>query len=241
VQDNSILEDISLLIRKNSQRIKYIKAFIISSFVLLIVKLIATLLIRNHYSDIIYQSGDIQNFQAYIIFNGIFTILYYLSIAALGISFVLWFSRAYFNLERLKVDLKFKAIFSSISWFIPIVNFVLPYLIFKDLILKSEKLIEDNSKKKVSGNFDIRILQYWWIFFCLGSLIPIVQYLIVLDSMNSYYIDHSSMLNAYIISISSIVFYMVSLVFLYLIITNFQKIEEETYEDNKQEIEIEMT
>ena len=100
------------------------------------------------------------------------------------IIFIRWFRRAYYNLHQKVEHLSFSEGWAAGCWFIPIINFFLPYQIMRELHVKTEKLLK---KKGFSEQINCKITRigWWWALY----LIPFIARLIVLVLQHFYSVD----------------------------------------------------
>lgn len=94
------------------------------------------------------------------------------SIASLisGITFIMWFRRAYFNLHQKVGDLAYSDGWAAGSWFVPIINLYRPYQIMKEIYVQTKKLFTKNGlSEKV--NYSTNYLGWWWALWIIATLI----------------------------------------------------------------------
>ena len=76
--------------------------------------------------------------------------VYFIAYVISAITFIRWFRRAYFNLH-LRVDhLSNSEGWAAGSWFVPIINFYLPYKIMKELYQETQNLLFKKGSIEVS-------------------------------------------------------------------------------------------
>lgn len=86
-----------------------------------------------------------------------------------GITFVLWFRRAYFNLHQKLKTLEFGEGWAAGSWFVPFVNLVRPYKIMKELFTESSFWLK---MKGVEGSkSQEQLILPWWILWILTTVL----------------------------------------------------------------------
>lgn len=219
--DNSILEDVHIDVRKNSGRRKAL-IIIIAFIVVSILKAISVIIVRNKYADYLFKGKNELHEIGFI--NSLLSIAYSFIILAFAISFILWFSRAYKNLNRINSPLKFNASITIWAWFIPIANFILPYLTFKDLVVKTEFEVQKNVQKSIIGNFESKNISIWWWTFIIGNFLPLSSIVFNNGGYNS-----NTILNFLLINIFSNVVLIMSSVYLIIILKEYAKIEDKLY------------
>ena len=86
-----------------------------------------------------------------------------------GITFIMWFRRAYYNLNQ-KASLAYSDGWAAGSWFVPIINLYRPYQIMKELYVETKKLLEN---KGISGevNYTTNYLAWWWALWIINGIL----------------------------------------------------------------------
>lgn len=80
----------------------------------------------------------------------------------LPVFFILWMARSYYNLHRAGLPyLRYSAGWSVGAWFVPLMNFVRPYSIMKEIWIRTQTAFQSAETKAR----DHSILRYWWILF----------------------------------------------------------------------------
>lgn len=97
-------------------------------------------------------------------------IIYLIAYIISGVTFILWFRRAYFNLHLRVNHLSQTEGWAAGSWFVPIVSLYRPYQIMKELYHETRKLL---SKKGliINENISTDILGWWWTLWIINSVI----------------------------------------------------------------------
>lgn len=150
---------------------------IVFSLLLLIAE-IATIAINNFYYEIFVNISNGQPNNLPLIFKyqpyrDNLAIIYY-SIALLTIlSFITWFSKAYFSLNN-KISTKMSPQWSFLIWFIPGLNLFKPYQLIKELFLKYKYEFEDRDLD-TKDFLEINYLRVWWILFLLNIFVSKVN------------------------------------------------------------------
>lgn len=97
-------------------------------------------------------------------------IVYILAFFASGVTFIMWFRRAYFNLHQLVPHLSYSEGWAAGSWFIPILNLFRPYQIMKELFEETKALLKirnlDYGESPSSSKLGI-----WWTLWVVSNLI----------------------------------------------------------------------
>lgn len=86
--------------------------------------------------------------------------------------FVLWFRRAYWNLNQLS-ETRFKNYLTGIVWFIPIVHWIFPFIMISELFKKTNSLLQKNG---LGRNHDMMrlLLMIWWFFYVICGLFALI-------------------------------------------------------------------
>lgn len=100
----------------------------------------------------------------------IIAVVYSLARLVSGITFIMWFRRAYFNLHLRVNKLSHTEGWAAGSWFVPYLNLYRPYQIMKELYEETKKL---SLKAEISSNqtFATNYLGVWWTLWIIGSII----------------------------------------------------------------------
>jgi hypothetical protein len=92
--------------------------------------------------------------------------------------FITWFFRCYSNLYRLKVDFLHHRVWIIVSWFIPIVQWFLPYRIMKNMFVRTLESIG------IPDAYDqrtmMRRLRSWWGLWLYFTIAGNLVYLLML-------------------------------------------------------------
>jgi hypothetical protein len=78
-----------------------------------------------------------------------------------GVTFILWFRRAYFNLHQKTDNLLHTEGWAAGCWFVPVLNFYRPFQIMKELFQRTKELLQINGVI-VKPKLSIWILRCWW-------------------------------------------------------------------------------
>lgn len=93
--------------------------------------------------------------------SNLLTTLYFVLFLLSGIFYIMWFRRAYYNLNELRHDTLYSDGWCAAFWFIPIANLYKPYLLMKELYNKTNDLLSDD----ITGCVNQKPLTYiniWW-------------------------------------------------------------------------------
>ena len=92
-------------------------------------------------------------------------------------TFIMWFRRAYYNLNQMTHNTIYSAGWVAGFWFIPIVNLFKPYSLMREMYENTNNLLADDIKGCVTQK-PISNVNLWWtlwiIFYLLGLTIAII-------------------------------------------------------------------
>ena len=112
---------------------------------------------------------------------GIFYLIVYV---ISGITFILWFRRAYFNLHQKVNHLSHAEGWAAGSWFVPIVNLYRPYQIMKEIYVETKKLfIKNELSEKV--DYSTSYLGCWWTLWIISGVIGQFVFRFALNSADT--------------------------------------------------------
>lgn len=94
-------------------------------------------------------------------------IIYLIAFIISGITFILWFRRAYFNLHQKVPHLNYQEGWAAGAWFVPFLNLFRPYQIMNELFKETRNLLESEYEESPSN----RYLGIWWGLWILSNLL----------------------------------------------------------------------
>jgi hypothetical protein len=99
-----------------------------------------------------------------------FGIVYLIVFLNSGVTFIMWFRRAYFNLHQKVSYLAHSEGWAAGSWFVPIVNLFRPYQIMKEMYVETKELL---TKKGLSEKVDYTTayLGWWWTLWIISAVL----------------------------------------------------------------------
>lgn len=99
-------------------------------------------------------------------------IVYVLLYIFCGISFILWFTRAYRNIQQLMPKSKFhyKPWAAVVSWFIPVWNLFGPYNIATNIFDKTERFLVNEERMELRPKYDI-VKGWWWALWIMSAAV----------------------------------------------------------------------
>ncbi|MFT7113366.1 MAG: hypothetical protein ACI8P7_000131 [Candidatus Azotimanducaceae bacterium] len=108
------------------------------------------------------DSNDIRE----LIITRVFAVTYIIAV----VLFIMWFRRAYNNLNRMGVDTDYREGWAAGAWFVPFLNLYRPYQIMKELYEKTYQKFQGRN-----NNFDvlrdINLVAMWWTLWILNNII----------------------------------------------------------------------
>lgn len=88
--------------------------------------------------------------------------------ATSAILFLNWFRRAYGNLHRLEVPLRYSETMAVWSFFIPIISLYRPYRIAKEILIETRTKVSE-FLQQLTSPIDITIIGVWWAFYLVKN------------------------------------------------------------------------
>ncbi len=163
------LKDISL--KPNEQRSKIVLSFI---WIVLILEIFSLASSGLQYNLLRTASAGVEI--SYEVINAndlreqVISIIYLIGFILSGVTFIMWFRRAYFNLH-LKVDhLSYKEEWAARSWFVPFINFYQPYQIMKELYTETKNYLV-NKDNSIRFELTQNLLGFWWTLWIVNGII----------------------------------------------------------------------
>ncbi|MBP6072549.1 MAG: DUF4328 domain-containing protein [Flavobacterium sp.] len=95
-------------------------------------------------------------------------ILYLMVFIVSGITFIMWFRRAYFNLHNRVDFLEYSEGWAAGSWFVPIMSLFRPFKIMKEIY---QVLLRILHKKEIKTNVSTQFLGWWWFLWVVNGVI----------------------------------------------------------------------
>ena len=110
-------------------------------------------------------------------------IVYFIVYIISGITFIMWFRRAYFNLHQKVSYLSRSEGMAAGAWFIPILNWFVPYKIMKELYVETSRLLsKENENRNVYLNTSYIVI--WWTLWIISSLISQFIFRFTMDAQS---------------------------------------------------------
>jgi hypothetical protein len=104
-----------------------------------------------------------------LIAGRLFALFALIPFGLLGIFFLIWMSRAYYNLYKADLqDFNYGKNMAVIGWFIPIGNFFIPYQIIKEIHDDSQLAFREENE--IYEPKKTLLIEYWWMFYFLAIL-----------------------------------------------------------------------
>ena len=102
--------------------------------------------------------------------EAVFGMIYFIAYLISGVTFILWFRRAYFNLHQKVNYLQFSEGWAAGSWFVPIVNLYRPYRIMKEIYIETKELFTKNGRSE-KVDYSTNSLGWWWTLWIISAFI----------------------------------------------------------------------
>lgn len=154
-------------LRPNKERAQLAIALIIVVLVIDLVSLVSSylqydmLLSAANGGDISTETAENNDLREQII--GVLQVLVF---GASGVTFIMWFRRAYYNLHQLEDYLLFSEGWAAGAWFVPLVNLFRPYQIMDEMYSKTRFLLGNDGNQLSS-----RFLGPWWALWVICNII----------------------------------------------------------------------
>ena len=110
------------------------------------------------------------------------------------ITFIMWFRRAYFNLHQKVNHLEFTEGWAAGSWFVPILNFIRPYQIMKELYVETENYLVKN-KENYTKLLNINIVTIWWFSWIIISIFDRISSKLITSAKTIDEISNATLFN----------------------------------------------
>lgn len=170
-KDEAIKELKETSLKPNEQRSKTVLSFIWIVLILEIFSLASSGLQYNLLRkasegvEITYEVINANDFREQVI-----SIIYLIAFIISGITFIMWFRRAYFNLHLKVNHLSYKEEWAARSWFIPFVNLYQPYQIMKELYTETKNYLV-NEGNSIRFELTTSLLGFWWTLWIVNGII----------------------------------------------------------------------
>jgi hypothetical protein len=97
-------------------------------------------------------------------------VIYLVAYIISGITFIMWFRRAYYNLHQKTSALSFSEGWAAGCWFVPFVNLYRPYQIMKELYVETKKLLTQRGLAEKVG-YTTAYLGWWWTLWIINGVL----------------------------------------------------------------------
>lgn len=110
-------------------------------------------------------------------------VLYLIVYIISGITFIMWFSRAYFNLHNRLDELEYSDGWAAGSWFVPIIGLFRPYKIMKEIYEENLTILY---RKDIDTNISTQFLGWWWFLWIASGVLGQISFRLTLhaDDLN---------------------------------------------------------
>lgn len=176
-----------LYLKPNDKRAKYaIIAILVVSFFAIInalssymqYRLLIDLKNGVYVSDELITSNDSR--------EQITSIFYLISYIISGVLFIMWFRRAYYNLDIRTDSCEYSEGWAAGCWFVPIICLVRPYKIMLELDNDTTDLLEKATKKEINTN--ATLIGIWWTMWIVITFLGNSVFRVILggETVNHY-------------------------------------------------------
>ncbi len=159
------------------------------------------------------------------------------------VAFLMWFSRACYNLHQKVNDFRYSELYAVGSWFIPIANLWKPYMVMKNLFVETNKLLKKNNVPE-QANFSKKLFTGWWLsFIMMNILIVLIAICLLIAIVHQYALRYpypkayeQLLLLQYCFILVAIICFILWAIFTAKIIQNYSEVEPllaEIREDNQ--------
>lgn len=164
-------------LRPNSQRAKKAIALIWVVMITCVITLILEIIQLLVSYEIIPEEYISEN-TSFIIASiaGYTAILTFLALITSAITFIQWFRRAYYNLEKKMNKLEYSNGWAAGAWFIPIINLFVPYRIMKELYIKTDQYLLLNSKEPYTERLKTDYVKGWWTIWIFSLIFGSISF-----------------------------------------------------------------
>ncbi len=184
---------------------------VLEMFALLNYSIMNYVVIENIFDSKSYSTSQLRMFQylANVLYEiGIFVFV------SFSICFLAWFSYAYKVLKKHNKANNALIGASLYMWFVPILNFFVPFIMFKYLFVENTKLSYQNNEKP-SFRFSPSILTLWWASLWI---------FIILTFLSTYFYSYFLFIDLSYISIARYFFGFIAIFLWYDLISMYQSI-----------------
>lgn len=142
----------------------------------------------------------IEEWNTLLVIYSIGTILYAITYLLCAVFFILWFVRAYRNIQIHLPNSRFryKPWVGAVCWFIPIWNLFGPYQIATDLFDRTERYLVSEDVMDLKPNYDV-VKGSWWGLWIISAIIIRVSHYHLGNFPNSYLL-HSTHILGFLLS-----------------------------------------
>lgn len=160
------------MLRPNAQRARTAQILIFIVLVLTLVMMGGNISTFFLVDEILEGNYDEERIAMNDRFTQVSAILWMVAYITSGITFILWFRRAYYNLnEVVKTD--YTDGWAAGAWFVPIMNLYRPFQIMKELFAKGIKALPSELAASFSKNSGV--LGVWWTLWIIGNILSRIE------------------------------------------------------------------
>jgi len=185
-RDETIKVYFKAALRPNTRRAKIAQLFIWIVLALEIVSLISNTMQYNLLQWVMDgnfvtdQELELNDSRQQIIAGG-----YLFFFIVSGITFIMWFKRAYFNLHQRVRNLSYTEGWAIGAWFVPIISLYRPYKIMKELYEETKKLLKKSDLLHFNDLSTI-YLGYWWALWIISGILTQIYYRFPVNTIQNF-------------------------------------------------------
>lgn len=122
-------------------------------------------------------------------------LLYLLAYGISGVTFIMWFRRAYYNLNQLTYNnLEHSDGWAAGCWFVPFINLYRPYKMMKEMYVKTDSFLYESDSLEYKKKLNTSYLSVWWTLWIISSFISNFSFRYSLDAETVSQLSNSSVI-----------------------------------------------
>lgn len=170
-KDEAIKDLKETRLKRNEQRSKIVLSFI---WIVLVLEIFSLASSGLQYNLLRKASAGVEI--SYEVINAndlreqLISIIYLIAFIISGITFIMWFRRAYSNLHLKVNHLSYKEERAVYSWFVPFLNLYQPYQIMKELYTETKNYLV-NKDNSIRFELTTNLLGFWWTLWIVNGII----------------------------------------------------------------------
>lgn len=106
--------------------------------------------------------------------EGFILLLYLIAYIISGVTFIMWFRRAYFNLHQRVNHLAHSEEWAVIGWFVPVINFFRPYTIMDELSKETQEYLNLH-QIRTPRKQNQALIGWWWALWIITGVLAYIN------------------------------------------------------------------